>query len=879
MPNLISLDNLLSQADISTKQYREILKSAQESIRQDFYDDKAVADLVHQRATVIDKVLKKVWLHFFPHKKTDIALIAVGGYGRAELHPASDIDLLILLETENHSDYQTGLEQFLTFLWDIGLEVGQSVRSLTECVTEAKKDITIATNLMESRLLTGPESLFLRLQELTSPEKIWPSDQFFKAKWQEQINRYQRHNVAFYNLEPNIKGGPGGLRDIQMIGWVAKRHFHANTLHNLVNHNFLTEAEYDTLMSCQNFLWKVRFGLHLISKRKEEQLRFDLQQELAKQFGYQDNSNHLAVELFMKDYYSTITEVSRLNEMLLQLFQEAIIREKEAVKITPINKRFQIRNNYIEVTNDRVFCHYPFALLEIFLLLQQHPHIKGIRAQTIRLLRDHCYLINEEFRHDSSCHTIFMEILRQPAGIVAQLRRMNRYGILAAYIPAFNKLVGLMQFDLFHVYTVDEHILMVVRNLRRFAVPEFFNEYPRCSEIHQTLPKIELLYLAGLFHDIAKGRGGNHAELGEKDAFEFCMHHQLSKHDSQLVAWLVRNHLLMSSIAHRKDINDPDVIHQFAERIGSQTRLDYLYLLTVADIRGTNPALFTNWKNALFSRLYESTRHVLQQGLKKQIDQTAHIKSIQSKTLQILKELAPNTSVIEALWKNWGNDYFVSHTPDEISWHTLAVSKLTLTKLPLILVREDSKQGGTAIFVYAEDQDGIFAVTTKLLDRLSLSVADARIMTTDDGYTLDSYIVLENNGEAIHDKAREQKVIDLLHEHISPPNLELLHSDKRWTRHQKLFTEKAVIAFSQDEKNQRTIMKVRCTDEPGLLSKVGQALLACQVRLKNAKIATFGSHVEDIFYITDDDNQPLRHQYQFDQLRETLCNYLGQNSC
>ncbi len=879
MPDLTSLDDALAQTDISIKRYKETLKSAQETIQKNFYAGKAVADLVHQRAAVIDKILGKIWHNFFPQKKSDIALIAVGGYGRAELHPASDIDLLILLETENHSNYQTQLEQFLTFLWDIGLEVGQSVRSLAECTTEAEKDITIATNLMESRRLEGPESLFIRLQEQTSPKKIWPSDQFFEAKWQEQINRYQRYNVAFYNLEPNVKGGPGGLRDIQMIGWVAKRHFQANTLHHLVNHNFLTESEYNTLMSCQNFLWKVRFGLHLISKRKEEQLRFDLQQELAKQFGYQDNDNHLAVELFMKDYYFTITEVSRLNEMLLQLFQEAIIRKKEAVEIITINKRFQIRSHYIEVTNDKVFCNYPFALLEIFLLLQQHPHIKGIRAQTIRLLRDHCYLINEVFRQDLRCRSVFMEILRQPSGVVAQLRRMNRYGILAAYIPAFNKLVGLMQFDLFHIYTVDEHILMVVRNLRRFALPEFSSEYPKCSEIHQTLPKTELLYLAGLFHDIAKGRGGNHAELGEKDAFEFCMHHHLSAHDSQLVAWLVRNHLLMPSVAYRKDINDPEVIHQFAMRVGDQTHLDYLYLLTVADIRGTNPELFNEWKNALFGRLYESTRQVLLQGLEKQIDQTTHIQETQDLTLKILKGLSLDVSTIEPLWNNWGNDYFLSHTPDEIAWHTSAVAKITPDQLPLILVREDTKQGGTAVFVYAKDQDGIFAVTTKLLDRLSLSVADARIMTTDDGYTLDSYIVLESSGEAIQDKVREQEIIDLLYKHISPPDLELLNSRKRWTRHQKLFTGKARIAFSQDEKNQRTILEVYCTDQPGLLSKVGQALIACQIRLKNAKIATFGSHVEDLFYITDTNNLPLCHQYQFDQLRKTLCDYLGNDSC
>ncbi len=873
------LDDLLTATNSSTKEYRQFLNSHQDNIRRDFYAGKHVADLVHRRAAVIDKILKKIWMDIVNNQTDDIALIAVGGYGRAELHPASDIDLLILLETENHEYYQECLERFLTFLWDIGLEVGHSVRSLSECVSEAQKDITVATNLMESRLLAGKNGLFLQLQELTSPERIWPSDKFFAEKWQEQIKRYQRYNVAFYNLEPNVKGGPGGLRDIQMIGWVAKRHFHANTLHSLVSHNFLTESEYNTLMSCQNFLWKVRFGLHLISKRKEEQLRFDLQQELARQFGYKDNDKHLAVEMFMKDYYSTITEISRLNEMLLQLFQEAEVRKKETIEITPINKRFQIRNGYIEVTNDKIFRYYPFAMLEIFLLLQQNPDIKGIRAQTIRLLRDHCYLIDDKFRRDSRCHTIFMEIIRQPDGIVAQLRRMNRYGILAAYIPAFGKLTGLMQFDLFHIYTVDEHILMVIRNLRRFSVPKFAHEYPKCSEIHQTLPKQELLYLAGLFHDIAKGRGGNHAELGEKDAFEFCIDHKLSEYDSKFVAWLVRNHLLMTSVAYRKDINDPEVIQQFAIQVGDQTHLDYLYLLTVADIRGTNPELFNDWKNALFIRLYESTSKLLKQDEIKHIDQHTHIKNIRNETLKILANSFPDPSVIENLWQTWGNDYFLSHTPDEIAWHTAAISNLAEDSLPLILIREDSKQGGTAIFIYAKDQDGIFAVTTKIFEKLGLSVADARIMTNRDGYTLDSYIVLENSGEAIRDENREREIVELLYRHISPPDLDILSDNKRWTRHQKLFTGEARFTFSQDSKKQRTILEVHCTDQPGLLSKVAQALLSCQIRLKNAKIATFGSHVEDLFYITDTNNKPLSKQHQFKQLRSALCDYLGKENC
>ncbi|MCU7812938.1 MAG: [protein-PII] uridylyltransferase, partial [Candidatus Thiodiazotropha sp. (ex Notomyrtea botanica)] len=504
------------------------------------------SQLVTERASLVDEILKRAWQQYFPGA-TEAALVAVGGYGRGELHPSSDIDLLVLLSSEENFDsLKTSLEQLLTLLWDIGLDVGHSVRTIDDCVREASQDITVITNIVESRLLAGSQPLFEVMLEATGSDKMWNSHDFFEAKWREQIERHAKHDNSISNLEPNIKESPGGLRDIQTIGWVAKRHFKIKNLHDLVAHGFLTEAEHKTLIDGQNHLWRVRFALHLLNGKHDDRLLFDHQRTLASQLGYDNDYANLAVESFMRDYYRTVMELSRLNEMLLQHFQEKILLKDELGDPTAINRRFQSRSNFLEVTHDQVFEETPTALLELFLILQENPKLKGVRASTIRLIRSHTYLIDEQFRQDIRAQRLFMKILRQPIGITRAMRRMNVYGVLAAYIPAFEGIVGLMQYDLFHVYTVDEHTLMVMRNLRRLTVPVYAEEHPFCTQLMNTLPKEELIYLAALFHDIAKGRGGNHSELGAIDAFTFCRQHDLSEYDSHLVSWLVRNHLVMS---------------------------------------------------------------------------------------------------------------------------------------------------------------------------------------------------------------------------------------------------------------------------------------------------------------------------------------------
>jgi [protein-PII] uridylyltransferase len=871
LPDAEPLTNLESALapDLDERQvveaYREALASARRSLADRFRDRVPASDLVRQSADFIDALLAKAWsAHDLPVDQA-LALVAVGGYGRGELHPGSDVDLLILVE--NGRDLRARIQAFITFLWDIGLEVGQSVRSVKECVRESKKDITVATNLMEARLIVGSAELFERMRKATSADKLWPSRKFFEAKWTEQRARHYKFHDTAYNLEPNVKEGPGGLRDIQMIGWVAKRHFGADTLHELVTHEFLTESEYQSLTEGQGFLWQVRFALHILTGRREDRLLFDYQRTLAAEFGYSDDDANLAVEKFMKRYYRTIMDLSRLNEMLLELFQEAILHADAPRSIMPINRRFQALNGFIEVTDDNVFKRYPFALLEVFLIVQQHDELKGVRASTIRLIRDHRHLIDEKFRADIRARSLFMEILKQPNRITRELRRMHRYGVLEEYLPVFGAVVGRMQYDLFHTYTVDEHSLFVVQNIRAFASPERPQAMPRCAEIFAHLPKPHLLYIAGLFHDIAKGRGGDHSELGMTLAMDFCIDHGLGQYDARLVAWLVRHHLSMSLTAQRRDITDPEVIKDFARTVGDQNHLDYLLLLTVADVRGTNPALWNNWKATLLGDLYESTTIALRRGLEHPIDRAELIAATQQEARRLLEDSNSISDLAAGLWGSLGDDYFLRSTADEIAWHTRAIVDAHADALPLALVRQG--RGGTEVFVYAADQEFLFAASTSVLGRLGLNIVDSRIITADNGMTLDSYVVFELDGEAVSGAAREREISEALRAALADPGAARRHDRRLAKRQLRHFQTPTRVEFSDDPGNARTVMEVIAGDRPGLLSAIGWALADCKVRLQNAKIATFGERAEDVFFVTDAGNRALAPE-NFDTIRKRV---------
>ena len=869
--NLVAmLDERLADGDCPPLEgFKHCIRAGAEDLARRFHAGERVEQLVRDRADFIDAVLCRAWDLFLP-AGSEAALIAVGGYGRGELHPASDVDVLILTGPDPEV-LASPIERFVILLWDMGLEIGHSVRSVPQCVAEAQGDVTVITNLLETRHIRGDAALYEELCVAVGPDQIWPSDAYFSAKLTEQEGRHRKFDDTAYNLEPNIKENPGGLRDIQIIGWVAKRHFGARTMQDLVGHGFLTEHEYRDLMAGQTHLWQIRFALHLLTRRHEDRLLFDYQRALATELGYQDDRNNLAVEQFMQDYYRTVMRLNRLNEMLLQLFREAIVLKNDLGPPLPINRRFQARNGYVEVVDNGIFARKPLAMLEIFLVLQQHPELHGVRASTIRLIRAHRHLIDDRFRQDIKARSLFMEILRQPTGITKALQRMNRYGILARYIPAFGNIVGRMQYDLFHVYTVDEHTLRLIRNLRRFSVPQLTNEFPLCSRTFECLPKPHLLYLAGLFHDIAKGRGGDHSLLGARDAWDFCKLHELSDYDARLVTWLVEKHLLMSMTAQRKDIEDPEVVQAFAAEVGDFNRLSYLYLLTVADMRATNPKRWNSWKNSLLSQLYTSARNTLARGLDRPQDQDILVAQKQTEARALLARQGHVGDAVTDLWRSLTFDYFLQSTPEEIAWQTgLVLDSGDDLSQPLVEIRSAPRGGATEIFLCVNDRDNLFAHSTALLDQLALTVQAARIQTADHGCAMNTFFVLEEDGSLVSSPAREEEIIMTLRVGLSEPDSFDAAVTRRVPRQLKHFDIPVEILFDQDETNQRTELRLRSCDRPGLLCRVGQAFAEHGVRLNNARIATLGAVAEDTFHLTDHENRPITDPDQLAELAKSI---------
>lgn len=875
------------QAELALKSspiaaFKKAIAQADAVLQARFRGGRDIHKLIHDRAWFTDQILTQAWARLACATDQGIALLAVGGYGRGELHPHSDIDLLILLRDSNVDRYRESIEQFLMLLWDIGLEVGQSVRSIEDCAQEARADITVITNLMESRTLAGDESLRQAMMQAIGPDTMWTSAEFFRAKRAEQQARHAKFNDTEYNLEPNVKSSPGGLRDIQTIGWVALRHFGTNDLRELVEQGFLNEPEYNILASGRAFLWQVRFALHSLSARAEDRLLFDHQRTLAQLLGYEDSDAKLAVERFMQKYYRVVMSLSELNDLLMQHFEEILLRNAEAADIRPLNARFRVRNHYIEVTHPQVFKRTPFALMEIFLLMAQNPEIRGVRADSIRLLRDHRHLIDDNFRSDIRNTSLFMELLRCQEGIHRNLRRMNRYGILGRYLPEFGKIVGQMQHDLFHIYTVDAHTLNLIKHLRKLGRPDYQEKYPLAWRIFCRIPKPDLLYVAGLYHDIAKGRGGDHSELGAVDAAAFCQRHQLPAWDSHLVCWLVENHLLMSTTAQRKDISDPQIIHDFAVSMGNQVRLDYLYVLTIADINATNPTLWNSWRASLLRQLYTETKRALRRGLENPPDREEQIRQTQQAALDILVRAGVDEDDAEALWAELGEDYFLRHTASDVAWHTEAIAQHPNDNGPLVLLRETAQrefEGATQIFIYTPEQNDLFAVTAAAMDQLNLNIQDARIITSTSRFSLDTYIVLDADGGSIGDNPeRIRQIKQGLVQALANPDDYPAIIQRRVPRQLKHFAFEPEVTIFNDHSGQHTILELTAPDRPGLLARMGKIFLDFDISVQNAKIVTLGERVDDVFVLTDANNQPLSDPELCKRLQGKIIKTLGSSN-
>ena len=862
-----SPENYSFDGDCTIADFKTALADVRANLDQARLNGLSPSKLLQNHSKFIDSLLVNAWRHFFEAVPPSQAqeLIAVGGYGRQELHPYSDIDLLVLLPKIASEHQERQIEAFIRFLWDIGLEVGHSTRAIKDCIEWARKDITVVTNLTEARLIEGSGKLLLRLHEHIGPNKMWSAKKFFAAKREEQVARHLRYGDTAYNLEPHIKEGPGGLRDIQTIQWVGHRYFGSPDLSALAKEGFLTTDEMSTLVKGRELLWRIRNALHFTANRCEDRLLFDYQREIAAEFGYKDTAQ-LAVEKLMKRYFRTVKELRLLNEILLQHFEEAILQPGEK-RTTQINKRFRVVEGMLEVSSNRVFARQPFALLEAFLLLAQRPDIRDIRGNTVRLIRTHAKLINPEFRKDLRCRSLFMEILRAPSGQTHALRKMDAYGILAAYIPAFGRVTGQMQHDLFHAYTVDAHLLFVVRNLRRFDIPKHDHELPECSQIMQRLFKKHRLYLAAIFHDIAKGRGGDHSKLGERDAFRFCKRHDLSDYDANFVAWLVRAHLLMSWFAQREDISDSSVIERFANEVGDQERLDNLYLLTAADMRATSPKVWNDWKGKLLSDLYHQTSRALLHGIGSSIGADEKINELKGETLKILE--ASDTQAVTALWKLFDQDYFLRNNPDSLAWHSSVLLSRAAAELPTVECRTDKASGSIRFFVCSPDSERLLSETAAGFDQLNLNIVDARVHHLNSNLVILSFVVLLSNGTSSTDLDLEL-ISKKLRQQILDPLKNFRPRHNRLSRASKNFPIATTVRFSKAESRDLTLMEVVAQDRPGLLYAVAKALLSCKIRLVTAKIATFGEKAEDIFYITDRDGLPVDNESHQDALRAAI---------
>ncbi len=853
---------------------RDALATAGDDLKARFEAGESVVELVHARSRLIDELLLRLWNEHVPD--CDAALVAVGGYGRGELHPGSDVDVMILLPESINARCEEALSGFVTCLWDVGLEIGHSVRTIAECSVEAAGDLSIATTLMESRLLVGPEALFLEMEAVIAPDRMWPSATFFEEKLKEQISRHHRYHDTAYNLEPNVKGSPGGLRDIQMIGWVAKRHFGATTLAELVDHKFLTPVQLQRLEDGEHFLWRIRFALHVLTGRREDRLLFDHQTRLAEMLGYEDATYTLAVEQMMQRYYRTVMELSRLNEILLQQFEEAILMDPNA-PAEPLNERFQVKNGFLQTVDEQVFKREPSAMLELFVLLQDNPELRGVSAYTVSSIKRHLHLINDEFRQNPRNHRLFLNILRAPEGVTHELRRMNLYGVLGLYIPAFGRIVGRMQYDLFHAYTVDEHTLFVVSNLRRFALHRYDGEFPHCSEVMQSLEKPEIAYLSGLFHDIAKGRGGDHSELGAVDAEAFCLEHGLSRSEARTVAWLVRHHLLLSTTAQKKDLGDPDVINEFAEIAGDRTRLDYLYVLTVADVRATDPKLWNSWKAQLFRDLYELAKRALRRGLENPFEGEQLVSEKQEKARRYLDTTGVSAESVAKVWRLFNENYFLRYRSSEIAWHTEWLSDSdTDSNIGLVDVRRRRTGDGVEAVLFTRQTKRTFAHVTAVLDELGMTIMDARIVPLDNGNSIDTYVFMESDKRVDIDEERTNKIRRALTRILTASDEKVAKVTRAVTRQARMFTTPTRVNFRPGTSDDQTVFELVTADRPGLLSKVGQVFIEQGINITSAKIMTIGERAEDMFYISDLSGRALK-ETALDNLADSLRDKLDPN--
>jgi [protein-PII] uridylyltransferase len=841
--------------DEPRRRFRESKSALLAKFRDGRATPQAAASLLRQLARLVDGTLRTLWHgHALPPGS---ALVAVGGYGRGELFPHSDVDVLVLLPDGADTE---AVGSFITACWDTGLEIGSSVRTVEECVAEARRDVTVQTALLESRRITGSRALFERFEGATRAA-LEPAA-FLRAKTLEMQQRHVRHDGTPYALEPNCKESPGGLRDLQVLIWIARAAGLGRTWNELAAKGLLTAFEVRQLRRHEGTLKLIRARLHALAGRREDRLVFDLQTAVAESFGLSATRAQRSSERLMHRYYWAAKAVAQLNQILLLNMEERIVGS-EAAPMRPIDERFLDRGGLLEVAHDRLYVEDPQAILLTFLVFQRAPGITGLSARTLRALYNARGLMDARFRSDPRNRRTFMAMLRSPAGITHVFRLMNETSVLGRYLWVFRRIVGRMQHDLFHVYTVDQHILMVLRNVRRFFIPEHAHEYPFCSQLAANWDEPMVLYVAALFHDVAKGRGGDHSDLGAHEVRRFCRAHGIARESAGLIEFLVQNHLTMSRIAQKEDLSDPDVILAFARLVGHEQRLTALYLLTVADIRGTSPKVWNAWKGKLLEDLYRLTLRALG-GARPNLDADIEARKQEARQLLALHSALPGTEV--PLWQAVDLGYFARHDAAEIAWHARVLWRHLSSQAPVVQARPSPAGEGLQVLVWCPDQPDLFARICGYFDSAGFSIQDAKVHTTRTGYALDTFQIV--SVASATSAAEYRSMISLVESQASAalaspgPLPEPLQS--RRSRRVRSFPMTPRVSLQPDERGQRWLLSVSASDRSGLLYAIALVLARHHVNLQLAKISTLGERVEDTFLVHGPELQLSKAQLQIE---------------
>ena len=834
---MMSKNNLLR--DFSFSQNKKNIIN--DYIFSEYEKNVGIKKLIRNKSRIIDDLVKKSWIKNNFQEK-GISLIAVGGYGRSELFPQSDIDILILIDNYSDENIRKNIENFIADIWHLKTSVGHSVRTTKDCVKAVNDDVTTYTNILDSRLIIGDKILYKCLLNSIETKKIWSKKKFLLAKKEEQKNRYNKYSNTGYLLEPNIKEGPGGFRDLQTLTWIAKRNFKTNSLSDLYNINIITKKEYLALLRSERFLSKTRFLLHYFHDKPEERLYFSNQKKLAELFGY-DCKTNAGVEKFMQNFYKHITNIKQLNEILIKHIENSI-DEKENNENKIINEEFIIKNNNISIRDKSIFINNPSNIFKIFLLKNENNDLYEISANTIRFIRESLYLIDKNFRTSDENKKLFISIFYQKNGVARCLRKMNDYGVLAAYLKSFSKIVGMMQFDLFHIYTVDEHTLSVLSNTRYMSSKNCKIKYPFVYEVFKKLLYPEILYLGAIFHDIGKGRKQDHSKVGSSESLKFCENHGMSKHQSEMVCWLVQNHLLMSLTTQKKDISDSEVIKDFASIVKTQERLDCLYLLTIADIRGTNPELYTDWKDSLLKDLYLSCKSYFRKNIFDIKKPDRYIKNLKKTVAKILEEKISKND-LESTWSFLNTEYFRRHSDEEIAWHIELIVNNTPNNA--VSIRESKVKGCSELTIFQNHRKNIFSYVANIIDNLNINIVDARIITLKNNQALDTYLLLDNEGKFIKDKYTLKFLKEKILEVLDNSNYKINKITKKQTENIASF--KNFVNIDITLKAEDLLLEVSTLDHPGLLSKICESLDSCDLMVKDAKISTLGEEANDVFVV------------------------------